>query len=167
VTLPVDPRDNTCESGPASGIAKLSPDYSRVATYLRAHTQPDERIFVGLDRHDKILLNPVALYFAVGRLPGTHWHHFDPGLQTRADIQAAIISDLQRNRVRWVVRDASFDKVDEPNGSAHSSGVTLLDRYLDANYREVAASGEVAIWVANETSIAGLPVGKCEAMPVQ
>ena len=148
ITRPADAQ-KICEAGPASGIAKLSPAYSRVATYLAARTWPDERIFVALDRHDKIYANPVALYFAAGRLPGTHWHQFDPGLQTRADIQTAIIGDLQRNRVRWVVRDASFNNVNEPNGSARSSGITLLDRYLDKNYRLVASSGKLAIWLAN------------------
>lgn len=157
-----------CETGPASGIAKLSPDYARVATYLGAHSQPDERILVALDRHDKIFINPIGLYFAAGRLPATHWHQFDPGLQTRADIQAAIVADLQRSRVRWVVRDASFDEVEEPNGSARSSGITLLDRYIDGNYRPVASSGKVAIWLANrETPIAEGKIDKCEATPIQ
>jgi hypothetical protein len=166
ITLPAAARE-TCEEGPASGIAKLSPEYSRVATYLGAHTRPDERIFVALDRHDKILVNSIALYFAVGRLPGTHWHEFDPGLQTRADIQTAIISDLQRNQVRWVVRDASFDGANEPNGSARSSGINLLDHYLDKNYRRVASSGKVAIWLANgETPIATGPIERCDAAPV-
>jgi hypothetical protein len=167
ITLPAAARE-TCESGPASGIAKLSPDYSRVATYLGAHTRRYERIFVALDRHDKIFMNAVALYFAVGRLPGTHWHQFDPGLQTRADIQSAIISDLQRNQVRWVVRDASFDGVNEPNGSARSSGIKLLDQYLDQNYRRVASSGKVAIWLANgETPIAASPIERCDATRVE
>jgi hypothetical protein len=166
VTLPVDSRD-TCEAGPASGIARLSPDYSRVATYLGAHSRPDERIFVALDRHDKVFANPISLYFAVGRLPGTHWHEFDPGLQTRADIQGAIISDLQRNKVRWIVRDGNFDDVTEPNGSALSSGVTLLDRFIAENYREVASSGKVTIWLANgETPVDANFIGKCEATPV-
>jgi hypothetical protein len=166
ITLPAAARE-TCEEGPASGIAKLSPGYSRVATYLGAHTHPDERIFVALDRHDKILENSISLYFAVGRLPGTHWHEFDPGLQTRADIQTAIISDLQRNQVRWVVRDASFDGANEPNGSARSSGINLLDHYLDKNYRRVASSGKVAIWLANgETPIATGPIKGCDATPV-
>jgi hypothetical protein len=156
-----------CNSGPASGVAKLGPDYSRVANYLAAHTQPDERFLAALDRHDKIVLNPVSLYFATGRLPGTHWHQFDPGLQTRADIQADIVDDIKRYRVRWVVRDASFDEINEPNGSAKSSGVNLLDQYLDSNYRAVAASGKVAIWLANgETPVAIHPDGKCEAMPI-
>ena len=164
---PADTRD-ACETGPASGIAKLSPDYSRVANYLGTHTRPDERILVALDRHDKIFENPVGIYFAADRLPGTHWHQFDPGLVTRADIQAAIIGDLQRNHVRWVVRDASFDDVNEPNGSAQSSGITLLDRFLDANYRPVAASGKVTIWLKNrETPIALRPAGACEATPLR
>jgi hypothetical protein len=66
--------------------------------------------------------------------------------------------------VRWVVRDANFDEVNEPNGSAKSSGITLLDRYLDTNYRQVASSGKVAIWLANgETPVAIRPGGKCIA----
>lgn len=138
-----------------------------MATYLAAHTRPDERIVVGLARHDKIFVNPVSLYFAAGRLPGTHWHEFDPGLQTRADIQTAIIGDLQAHNVRWVVRDASFDQVQEPNGSAHSSGVKLLDAYLDEHYRAVAASGPVAIWLANNEAPDTAPAGPCEAAPVR
>jgi hypothetical protein len=146
---------DACNSGPASGIAKLDPDYSRVANYLAAHTRPDERFLATLDRHNKIFINPVALYFAAGRLPGTHWHQFDPGLQTRADIQAEIVDDLKRYRVRGVVCDASFDEINEPNASAKSSGVNLLDQYLDSNYRPVVASGKVAIWLANgETPVA-------------
>jgi hypothetical protein len=137
-----------CDEGPASGIAKLGENYARVATYIGAHTRPNDQILIALDRHDKIFANPVALYFASGRLPGTHWHEFYPGLQTRADIQLAIISDLKHNRVQWVVRDASFDYVNEPNGSARSSGITILDHYLDQNYRPVASSGKVAIWLA-------------------
>jgi hypothetical protein len=113
---------------------------------------------------DKSCADP---YFAAGRLPGTHWHHFDPGLQTRADIQTAIIGDLKQNRVRWVVRDASFDKVNEPNGSAQSSGITLLDRYLDSNYRPVALSGKIAIWLATgEAQTAARSIERCDAAPV-
>jgi hypothetical protein len=165
ISLPAD--IDRCDAGPASGIAKLDPDHSRVANYLASHSRSDERILAALDRHDKIFVNPIALYFASGRLPGTHWHQFDPGLQTRVDIQTDIIDDLKRNRVRWVVRDASFDEINEPNGSAKSSGVNLLDQYLDSNYRPVATSGKVAIWLANgETPVAVHPDGKCEASPV-
>jgi hypothetical protein len=164
--LPVEVRD-ACESAPASGIAQLGANYSRISNYLSTHSWPDERILIALDRHDKIFVNPVGLYFTAGRLPATRWHQFDPGLVNRAEIQTAIIEDLQRNRVRWVVRDASFDEVNEPNGSAKSSGITLLDRYLDATYRLVASSGKVAIWLANGETPAAIRLGgKCEASPV-
>ena len=88
-------------------------------------------------------INAVAVYFASGRLPGTRWHHFDPGLQTRADIQRLMIDDLRRNHVRWVVRDASWDDANEPNASFVSSGIKLLDQYLDSQYRPIARSGKV------------------------
>jgi hypothetical protein len=165
ISLPAD--IDGCDFGPASGIAKLNPEYSRVANYLAAHSQRDERILAAVGRHDKIFANPMGLYFATGRLPPTRWHQFDPGLVSRKEIQAEIIDDLKRNHVRWVVRDASFDEMNEPNGSAKSSGVTLLDQYLESNYRPVAASGKVAIWLASgETSVVIHPDGKCEASPV-
>jgi hypothetical protein len=158
---------DACDYGPDSGIARLGPNYSRVANYLATHTRPEERILAALGRHDKIFVNPVALYFAAGRLPGTHWHSFNPGLQTRADIQAEVIGDLKRNQVRWVVRDANFDDVNEPNGSAKSSGIMLLDHYLDEHYRLVALSGKVGIWLANgEIPVDIHPGGKCEASRV-
>lgn len=148
-------QSKVCDTGPASGMARLDPDYARVANYIAAYTRPDERILVALDRHDKIFANSPGLYFASGRLPGTHWHQFDPGLQTRADIQADIIHDIGANHVRWIVRDGNFNDVMEPNGSSQSSGVKLLDNYIDANFREVATSGKISIWLANrETPIA-------------
>lgn len=153
-----------CAEAFHSGMALLETDYVRVANYLNIYSRPDERILIALDRHDRIFANPVALYFAAGRLPGTHWQQFDPGLQTRADIQARMISELQRNNVRWVVRDSSFGKMNEPNGSAQSSGVTMLDRYLDQNYRPVAAAGKVQIWLEKgEIPIAYRPAAPCTA----
>jgi hypothetical protein len=122
---------------------------------------------MALNRHDRIFENPVGLYFAAGRPPATHWHQFDPGMQTRADIQSAIIGELERKRVRLVVRDATYEDFSEPNGSAVSSGVFLLDRYLDAHYRPVAASGPVSVWMLKgEKTLAYAPHGACEATPV-
>jgi hypothetical protein len=154
----------SCRTTSRSDFALYPPDHARAATYVARRTRPDERIFVALDRHDLIFSNPVALYFAAGRLPGTHWHQFDPGLQTRADTQALIAADLQANHVRWVIRDASTENPNEPNGSARSSGVTLLDEFLAARYRPVASSGPVSVWLLNgETANAGGLGAACEA----
>lgn len=137
--------DDACQLGHAA--AQLSDPHTRAANYLRQHTRADERVFVGLGRHDKIFVNPVALYYAAGRLPATHWHHFDPGLQTRADVQQDIVSELQRQKVRWVVRDRTFDDVNEPNASAKSSDVRILDDYLDRAYQPAFTAGKVELWL--------------------
>ena len=155
-----------CDTIPTSGFARLPPDDARVATYLAVNTQPGERILVALDRTDKIVVNAVSIYYAAGRLPGTHWSEFDPGLQTRADIQTAIISDLQRFGVRWVVRDKTFDGINEPNESAHSSGVHLLDDYIDQHYRKVAIAGQIEIWLANGVTAPAPSTRACDATPV-
>lgn len=153
-----------CRTTSGSEFALYSPDQVRAANYVARRTHPDERIFVALDRHDTIFANSVALYFATGRRPGTHWHQFDPGLQTRADTQAAIAADLQANQVRWVIRDGSIENPNEPNGSARSSGVTLLDEFLATGYRPVAASGPVSVWLLKgETASPIDPRAVCEA----
>lgn len=155
-----------CELGPASTFARLGEDHARAATYANTYSKPGEPILAALSRHDRIYMNSVSIYFAADRLPGTHWHQFDPGLQTRADIQTAIVEDLQRNHVRWVVRDGSFDSIREPNGSALSSGVRILDRHLDENYRPVARFGKVAMWLRNgETPVANGPPPPCARPP--
>jgi hypothetical protein len=72
--------------------------------YVEAHTRPNDAIFVGLSRHDRILGNDILFYFVGGWMPATKWHHFDSGLQTSKEIQTVMIGELQaalrRARVR-------------------------------------------------------------------
>jgi hypothetical protein len=124
---------------------RLDPKYAAVGQFLNQHTSKPDRIFVGLNRHDKTFANPIGVYVAAGRLPATHWHQFDPGLQNRADIQKEIIADLRKYQTDWIVRDSSFSKTDEPNESSNSSGVLLLDRFIADRYRPVARSENVVI----------------------
>ena len=145
-----NPAGATAPARGQAGPAEFAPEALCAAELVAAQTAPDARILVGTMRHDKLFVNMVELYFAPGRPPGTHWYHYDPGLQTRADIQAQMVADLQRNDVRWAIRDASFDGMIEPNGSAVSSGVTLLDAYLATRFRQVAAFGNVSVWARRD-----------------
>jgi 4-amino-4-deoxy-L-arabinose transferase-like glycosyltransferase len=135
-----------CPPLPALGLGTLDADSYGAACYLAAHTAPDEKIFVGAGRHDKVFISNMALYFAAGRAPVSRWYHFDPGLQTRADVQSAIIAELDNAKVRFVARDETYDTVEEPNQSAVSSGVRLLDQYLAKRYRLAARFGQIAIY---------------------
>jgi 4-amino-4-deoxy-L-arabinose transferase-like glycosyltransferase len=127
----------------------LDPDHEQAAQFIAANTRPGERIFVGLTRHDKIYINDNMLYFATARLPATRWHHFDSGLQTRAEIQGEMIKELQSNNVRYIVLESTWDNIAEPNGSAISSGVHLLDQYIRQNYRPIQVYGDVSVWQRN------------------
>jgi hypothetical protein len=124
----------------------LAPERAVAIDFVRQHTRPGERIYAGLTRHDKIFGNDVFFYFAVNRLPATHWHHFDPGLQNRADIQAAMIRDLESTRPRYAMLESTWDDIAEPNESALRSGVTLLDDYLRSHYQQVREIGRISIW---------------------
>jgi uncharacterized membrane protein YqaE (UPF0057 family) len=123
----------------------ISREEPAAVRYIQEHTAEDEAIFVGLNRHDKILANNVLFYFVSERPPVTKWHHFDPGVQTTMEIQAEMVGEFQTRRPRYVVLDSEWDNVDEPNESAHSSGVTVLDQFIRAHYRVVAAFGALTI----------------------
>ncbi len=127
------------------GCFGLEPDQIDAIHYVQQRTADNERIFVGLTRHDKIVANNVLFYFASKRLSATKWHHFDPGVQTTAEIQAEVIADLEASRPRVVVLDSQWDAAAEPNDSRLSSGVTLLDDYLRARYQPAATFGGTTV----------------------
>jgi hypothetical protein len=132
--------------------ALVDPHVLAVARFVELHSLPNERILVALTQHDRVFVNPVALYFLADRLPSTHWHQFDPGLQTRADVQSGMVRELEDAQVRWVVRDSLF--IEEPNNSRLSSGVRALDDYLGTHFHNVAESGTSTIWLRNGASMA-------------
>lgn len=121
------------------------PDREAAILYLRARTKPDERVFIGLVRHDKIFVNDVSAYFLLGRQPATKWHHFDPGLQTRALIQQAIIDELEAVRPRYAWIESTWDEVREPNLSAQPTDIHRLDDYLNRHYADEAHFGTIRI----------------------
>jgi len=135
---------------PPAGLERLACftlDQPRVEAiqYVQQRTAPGEAIFVGLGRHDKILVNDVALYFLAGRRAATKWHDMNPGLQTTAPIQREMVAELSRAHPRFILLDSAWDAVTEPNASAISSGVTLLDDYLRNRFTPVATFGTLTV----------------------
>lgn len=128
----------------------VDPGHAQVIQYILQHTGPNERIFIGLTRHDRIVQNDLLTYFATNRMPATRWSHFDPDLQTRADVQAGMIKEIDQQAVRYVVLEPQFDSIVEPsNDSSKSSGVTLLDDYIRRNYHQVGMFGVLSVWLRN------------------
>jgi hypothetical protein len=114
--------------------------------FIRSNTQPDQPLYSGVTHHDRIFANDDLIYFGTQRLPATRWSHFDPDLQNRYDIQKQMVQELERNPPPYIVLDSEFDSVREPNDSAKSSGVTLLDEYIEHHYEPSETFGFMSIW---------------------
>ena len=113
--------------------------------FIRSHTRPGDLLYSGLKHHDRIFANDNLIYFATQRLPATRWSHLDPGLQTNYNTQTQMIDELERNAPPYIVLDSEFDLTREPNDSAKSSGVTLLDDYIRDKYQPVETFGIMSI----------------------
>jgi hypothetical protein len=70
-------------------------------------------------------------------------------LQTRADIQSEIVAELQARSVHCVVLESQWDDIIEPNESARSSGIHILDEYIRLHYRRVQTFGNVSVFFRN------------------
>jgi hypothetical protein len=121
------------------------PDQAAALEYVRADTSPDEKIFVGNGRHDKVVQNDVMFYFLSERRSATKYHELHPGQVTTEPVQRAVIDELQGNGVRYAVVFVGNDDLVEPNASGISSNVTLLDAFLASRYRLVKEFGNYKI----------------------
>ncbi|BCX03327.1 MAG: hypothetical protein KatS3mg053_1265 [Candidatus Roseilinea sp.] len=117
-----------------------------VAT-LQSLTAPDERIYVGLSRHDRVFANDAMFYFLAQRPSATRYHELHPGLTNTLPVQQEMVADLERHRVRYLVLTNMFEGANEPNDSARSTGVTLLDEYIAEHYRTANVIGPYRILV--------------------
>lgn len=137
-------------SAGATGLAAaprwigLPDDVAAAARFLAARTNPGERIFVGNARHDRLAYGATLFYFLSGRGGATRYDNLHPGVATTRAVQEEVVRSLGRERVRWV---ALWDgpPPTEPNESARSSGVRVLDEWLAAHAREAARFGSFRV----------------------
>jgi hypothetical protein len=140
-----------------SGRDRIAPFFLEAAQrdaihYLRERQSINEYLYVGLTRHDKIFVGDSLFYFASEMRPATKWHHFDPGVQTTIEVQTEMIAELRLRAPKYVVLRSDWDHVYEPNASARSSGVTVLDEFLRVTYGRVATFGTIGIYKLNDDS---------------
>jgi hypothetical protein len=138
-----------CKSGNplTQGLCFLTEvDRARTIEFISSHTRPDQRLYVGLTRHDRIFAADNITYFATQRLPATRWSELDPDLESRYDVQTQMVDEFERNVPPYIVLDSEFAQENEPNDSSRSSGVTVLDDYIRDKYQQVASFGLMSIW---------------------
>lgn len=109
--------------------------YQAAIEWVRRNVPPDEPIFVGGYRHDRIFINEVTFYFLAERPPATRYQELHPGIATTAPIQEEIIAELQDRQVNFVILAyhpiPEHERVGPPDSSR-------LDEYLWSHYARSA-----------------------------
>jgi hypothetical protein len=117
----------------------------KAVLYIQAHTQENEPIFVGNQRHDILFVNDVGFYYLAARPSATRYSELHPGVANTLPIQQEIAGELEAKQVKYLVL-VDIWLSNEPNGSSKSTGVVFLDNYIRKNYTRVAQFGEYQIW---------------------
>ena len=100
-------------------------------------------MLVAPPRFDRVRVGDPLLDVLLGRPNPTRYDVMQPGVVTTAKVQREIARDLVRSRTPVVIRWLAPSRRErEPNGSARSSGVHLLDRAIAARYRPAARYGD-------------------------
>jgi hypothetical protein len=139
---------DSCHPNPGlerTACFRFAQDQASAVSYVQANTIASDPIFVGLPQHQRIYVNNVGFYFVANRPPATKWYHFDPALQNSKPIQELMIGDLTASRPKYVILDSEWEGAREPNQSAQSSGIKLLDEFIDKNYKRVATFGSLTV----------------------
>ncbi len=142
-TIDVDGADGVqAEPSEARALAAL-------VRYVDAATKPDEAVFVANPRHDLVRVGNPLVSVLIDRPNPTRYPIMQPGVVTERDVQAEMVRDVERARTRTVIRWRSpVADEREPNGAGRSSGVRVLDRYLDRRFRPLRRFGDYEVLVA-------------------
>jgi len=128
------------------GCFRLDEHELTAIRYVQVRTADNERIFVGLTNHDRIVVNDVLFSFLSKRLSATKWHHFDPGVQTTREIQSEMAVELEAVKPKVIVLRSDWSDLREPNESSISSGVSVLDDFIRARYVLAATFASIQVY---------------------
>lgn len=124
-----------------------------LADYVRRRVPPGQPIYVGVRRHDIIIISRPQIYFTVDRPPATRYHELHSGVVDTAPVQAEMIRDLKAKDVKLIVLidpfpDAMLDRVKRVIRSKQPQiGATALDAFIRANYTLARQFGKYAVWL--------------------
>jgi hypothetical protein len=114
--------------------------------YVRARAPGGAPVLVAPPRYDRVRVGDPMLNVLLDRPNPTRYDVVQPGIVTTAKVQDEMARDLPAAPVvvRWLAPEA---REREPNGSAQSSGVFVLDRAIARGYRRAARFGDYLVLV--------------------
>jgi hypothetical protein len=136
-------------------ISRKSYDiYQPIVSFVRQHVPDSEPIYVGVVRHDAVVISDQSFYYLAGRRVASRYNELHPGFADREDIQREIIRDLNRLQVRCAVlwefgwpKPVLDDIVAFRQRHIPELGSTVLDEFLRREFEQVARYGEyILVW---------------------
>jgi hypothetical protein len=114
--------------------------------YVRARAPGGAPVLVSPPRYDRVRVGDPMLNVLLDRPNPTRYDVVQPGVVTTAKVQREMARDLPAAPVvvRWLAPEA---REREPNDSARSSGVFVLDRAIARGYRRAARFGDYVVLV--------------------
>jgi hypothetical protein len=120
----------------------------RAVRDVQSRVPPGEPIYVATRRSDLVTSGDPLFYVLAERRNPTRYDIQAPGVITSAPVQREIVDDLRRVSPRAVVRFTSpITAAPEPNRAGESTGVTILDDYLEGAYRAAGRHGAYVVLV--------------------
>ena len=117
-------------------------DLERAVRYVRRQVPPDDPIYVATQRSDLVTSGAPLLYVLTERRSATRYDIAAPGVITSAPVQREIVASLESKGLPLVLRwNASITAAPEPNRAGRSTGVRILDDFLERRYRRSARFG--------------------------
>jgi hypothetical protein len=121
---------------------------ARLLPLLRTLVPSGGTLLVAPPRYDRVRVGDPLLNVLADRPSPTRYDVVQPGVVTKASVQREMARALERARTPFVVRWLAPAALElEPNRSARSSGVRLLDRFIAARYRLRARIGDYVVLV--------------------
>ena len=116
-------------------------------------SSPNEAVFVGLHRHDVVVVNPTMLYFLLERPIPTRYHELHSAIADTDPIQREIVADLESRTVRTAIlwrgfEDEILDRAlkGKRREALPNRGAKRLDQYFQAHFEPVRTVGAYTIW---------------------
>jgi hypothetical protein len=143
----------------ASGI-RLPPhrvrELAELSAFVSAHVAPHEKLFVGLHRHDTLIIGNVMLYFVLDRASATRYHELHPAITDTAPVQREMIRDIREENIPLIIRERIFPDETLERWKKNflkklpQIGATDLDEFIRANYVKVRQFGPHEVWLRRD-----------------
>jgi hypothetical protein len=138
--------------------------YEPIAKFIREHTREDERIYVGVERHDAIVISDMRFHYLAGRLSCCRYSELHPGITDRLEVQQEIAEGIEAAGVRAAViwkfgwPQETLDEIKARRVAAVDGvGEPWLNGYIEANFEPLAQHGEYVLMWRRDALPAGSP----------